>query len=93
MKKKQIIVQERCLACGNGSAAMPHARVNAGVINCAMSLLGEIIVPAQVREDKEHASGPAGFKAAGSFLAASICGNLSLFFNTLQLPILGRKQQ
>jgi hypothetical protein len=28
MKKKQIIVQERCLACGNGSPALPPARVD-----------------------------------------------------------------
>lgn len=44
MKKKQIIVQERCLACGNGSPALPQAKV---------------------REDKEHASGPSGFRAGG----------------------------
>ncbi len=28
MKKKQIIVQERCLACGNGSPALPQAKVS-----------------------------------------------------------------
>jgi uncharacterized membrane protein len=28
MKKKQIVVQERCLACGNGSPALPPARVS-----------------------------------------------------------------
>ena len=64
MKKKQIVVQERCLACGNGSPALPQAKVSGILLKRVLGFMTNVAA-VQVREDKEHATGPSGFRAGG----------------------------
>jgi hypothetical protein len=57
MKKKQIVVQERCLACGNGSPAMPPARVRRKFHNIQFQLVHPCFCAGERRQRARHWTG------------------------------------